>query len=344
MRRQRPLHNAKTGETNHPAGQSAHQQVYRRDPGGPTCQPGEGPPQSAPHPLAAWYHNLSSRSRLRAEALLFLSPALLIFGALVVTPVITAIWQSVTDATLTRPGSFVGLDNYRRLFTEDSFRDSVTFTVVFALSSAGVAYLLGLGIALLLSRARPARNLLRAVLVIPWLIPPVVAVTAWRNIAGAPFSVTNLFLGAVGLDPVYPLSTALGSQVIVILVRAWTLFPFAMLSLLSGIQAIDPGLFDAAEVDGANRLQVFRHVTIPGIRNVSIILLSLMFIWNAQHFATPWLMTSGGPNGATTSLPVLSYLDAFVRGAVGQGAAVAFLTLALVMVPVLAMMKRRREA
>jgi ABC-type sugar transport system permease subunit len=127
-------------------------------------------------------------------------------------------------------------------------------------------------------------------------------------------------------------------------VKIWRSFPFMLLSLLAALQTIDRSLYEAADMDGANAWQSFKHITMPAISGVSIVLCLLMTIWSVNDFDTPWLMAQGGPANATENLVVLAYRYTFQRSNVGMGAAVSFLTLAVLMVIFVIVLRIQRRA
>lgn len=130
----------------------------------------------------------------------------------------------------------------------------------------------------------------------------------------------------------------------VIIIKIWRSFPFMMLSLLAGLQSIDRTLYEAAELDGAGPWQTFWFVTLPQLKNISIVLWILMTIWTVNDFDTPWLLTQGGPSNATENLVVIAYKYTFARNDVGLGAAISFVTLLLLMVLAVILLRKQREA
>ena len=132
-------------------------------------------------------------------------------------------------------------------------------------------------------------------------------------------------------------------MVAVIVIKIWRSFPFMMLSLLAALQVIDQTLYEAAKLDGANKWQLFWHITMPHLKNISIVQAILMIIWSINDFETPFLLTQGGPSNATENLILLSYRYTFGRNDVGLGSAVAILTLVILMVLSTIMMRQQRK-
>jgi len=126
-------------------------------------------------------------------------------------------------------------------------------------------------------------------------------------------------------------------------IKIWRSFPFMMVSCLAALQSINQELYEAAEIDGAARWQTFRDVTLPQIRNISIVMWILMTIWSVNDFETPWLLTQGGPSFATENLSVLAYRYTFNRTAVGVGASISFVTMLILMIFAVLLLRRQRE-
>ena len=267
----------------------------------------------------------------RTTALL-LAPSIILLLVVIAYPMVQGLWYSVTNGSLLKAGRFVGLNNYATLLTDQAFWNSVRFSLIFAVANIIGCYSLGLGLALLLSQEFPGRGVLRVALLLPWIIPSLCAIVSWRWLVNDENALFNLIIKAFGGEPIFFLSSSSWAVALVILVKIWRSFPFMLLSLLAALQTIDRSLYEAADMDGANNWQSFKHITMPAISGVSIVLCLLMTIWSVNDFDTPWLMAQGGPANATENLVVLAYRYTFQRSNVGMGAAVSFLTLAVLMV------------
>jgi ABC-type sugar transport system permease subunit len=285
----------------------------------------------------------SKQQRRRTEWLPYwlVVPSLLLILVINLYPFATGFMYSLRDGTLLQEGNFVGLDNYIALLSDSHFHHSLWFSVVFALGGVIGSYVLGMALALLLNKDMPFRGVLRVALLVPWIIPSIVSIISWRWMINDQFGVLNLALAAVGLEPVYLLSTERQAMFAVILVKVWRSFPFMMLSLLAALQTIDHTLYEAGQIDGAGRWQSFRYITFPHLRDLSIVLWILMTIWSVNDFETPFLLTGGGPSNATENLIVLAYRYTFRSNEVGSGTAVAFVTLVLLMILALTLLRRQ---
>ncbi len=260
-------------------------------------------------------------------ALLFIFPVVIIMAGLIFWPFVSALLRSLTvRSLLTGQEQFVGFRNYLRLFDDIDYLTSLSNTLRFTLLSLAVKFVVGLGIALLLNSRLPFRGLLTGLMLLPWIVPEVVTALAWRSIYDPIFGGLNPILQGLGMinRPVAWLSENNLAMPSVIAVNVWKGIPFYTLLLLAGLKAIDKEQLEAAEVDGANVVQRFRHVTLPGLRYVIATTLLLSFISTFNTFGLIYLMTGGGPGGATRLYSILAYEQAIIGLRFGPGIATAF--------------------
>ena len=258
------------------------------------------------------------RRRLRiGSGYLFLAPAILFVVLTVVYPLLYNISQSFFDVGLREVVSggaqWVGLDNYRDQFGRADFWHALRISIVYSAATVALTYAVGLGLALLFNRKFAGRNVMRALLLLAWILPTVVSANVWRWLLDGSYGLLNAALSAVGLidKDVFWLgepNTAVGA---VTIATAWSFGPFAMILLSAGLQGISPHLYEAARIDGASAWQQFRAITLPMLRPVSLTAILLIFIFTFKTFDTIFLMTGGGPGGATEILPVYAYNEAF---------------------------------
>jgi multiple sugar transport system permease protein len=266
---------------------------------------------------------------------LFVGPIVLLVLALVAYPFGYAFYLSLTRKYVGMPPVFVGLENYVRLAGDGFFRRAVVNSFVFTFASVGVKVLLGMAMALVLSSRIRFRSLFTGLLLIPWVAPTVVSALNFLWIYDYSLGVLNHLLVRVfrilpqGVGWLSEPGTAMAS---VITVNIWRGFPFFGISFLAGLKSIPAELYEAAAVDGATGVQRFRHVTLPGLKNIAIICVLLSTIWTFNDFQIVYILTKGGPGGATQVLPVLTYEIAFGAQRLGEAIAVA-----LYMLPALAM-------
>jgi multiple sugar transport system permease protein len=281
---------------------------------------------------------------LSAGPLPFVLPSLILLTFVIAYPALDAFYLSLTHGSLIRTEGFVGLANYIDLASSPDFLNALRFSAVFAVASIVACYVIGLALAVLMQQTMPARGVLRVLLLLPWIIPSVVAVVGWRWMVGNDHAFVNQVIGLFGGKPIYFLSSYNWAAVVVIVIKVWRSVPFMMLSLLAALQGIDRSVYEAAAIDGASRLQSFLFVTLPQIRGVSIVLCLLMTIWTVNDFDTPWLLTQGGPANSTENLVVIAYRYTFNRSDVGHGSAVAIATLVVLMVLVVFALRQQRTA
>ena len=275
---------------------------------------------------------------------LLLLPSLALIFLIEFYPFINGVSFSLHRGTLLGTGAFVGIGNYLRLFNSSSFYNSLWFSFIFAFFNVLVSYLLGLALALFLNLDFPGRGFCRVALLIPWIVPAVVSIVSWKWLIADRGGLVNIMLGSFGIGPIYFLSESGWAMVAVIVIKIWRSFPFMMLSLLAALQVIDRALYEAGKIDGAGHWQLFRHITMPHLKNISIVQAILMIIWSINDFETPFLLTQGGPANATENLILLSYRYTFGRNDVGLGSAVAILTLIVLMVLSTFMMRQQGKS
>lgn len=259
-------------------------------------------------------------------ALPFVLPMILLMAGLIFWPFISAIFMSTTALNFTTGETFnVGFRNFQRLLTNSDYILSMQNTITFTVWSLLIKFVVGMTIALILHSRIPAKNLMAAVMLLPWIVPEVVTALAWKSIYDPIFGGLNPILMGLGLidKPMGWLSdpqTAMGS---VIAVNVWKGIPFYTLLLLAGLKAIDNEQLEAAEVDGANAVQRFRYVTLPGLKYVIMVVMLLSFISTFNQFGLIFLMTGGGPSGATKLYSILAYEKAIGSLQYGPGSAIA---------------------
>ncbi len=256
---------------------------------------------------------------------LLLAPSLVLLGGLVVFPVLYNIWLSLFDKHAFMPvQAFVGLKHYRYFASDPEFWTSFYYGSVYA----GVTMVLQLGVgvpaALLLNEGFRGRNLLRGVVLFPYMIPTIVAVILWKWLLNDSYGLVNHLLMNAGL----PRPVAwLGPDYIMtslIVTSVWQFFPFVVVTYLARLQTIPPELYEAATVDGASAWRRFLHVTLPQTASVLFVIVLLRSIWMFTKFDTVWLMAGdGGVSRYIRTLPVYAYARSFTYLQAGMGAALA---------------------
>ncbi|MBI1293918.1 ABC transporter permease subunit [bacterium] len=240
---------------------------------------------------------------------LLVAPIVICLLILVVYPFVFAIWISFTDRMIGQPGNFVGLQNYFYLMGQSNFQATIRNTIVLVGSVQTLKLVLGMGIALLLNQQIRGRQLWRGLILLPWAMPAFVAFITWKLLfapQGGAFNYILIELGWVQSHVDF-LSTKALAMPSVIVASFWRGFPFWVIAFLAALQNVSQELYEAAAIDGASAWQRFRHVTMPSIRHVVLVVVLLSTIWTTNSFEAIWLMTQGGPSDATMTFPVLAY-------------------------------------
>jgi multiple sugar transport system permease protein len=210
---------------------------------------------------------------------------------------------------------FVGLDNYQRILGADSVHETTVNTLIWTVFSTLFSFAIGFGAALALNRSFPGRGLLRGILLIPYVISAVAAAYVWRWLLHSDFGVFGAISMAMGLTdhPINFLDNTTTVLPSLILVNVWKEFPFAMIMMLAGLQTVPDQLLRAAQVDGAGAWHRFWHITLPHLKNVSVVTILLLLVANLNAFTIPYVMTGGGPAGASEIWITQIYQIAFGR-------------------------------
>lgn len=266
-----------------------------------------------------------------AAAYVFVFPTLLLMGGLIAYPFLRAVYMSFTNTISLKMGPFVGLQNYENVWSDPSFHAAVKNTVVFTFWSIIIKFIGGLTVSILLHRLTRFSNILTAAILLPWIVPSVVAAIAWKGLLDPVYGGVNQFLIQTGIvEKGFPWfgspNTAMMS---LIMVNVWGGIPFFTINILAGLKSIDKEYYEAAIIDGASAWRCFLHITLPGLRYVVIVAVLLSTIWTFNSFDMIYLITGGGPLNATRVYSIFAF-EYF--GAARFGAAVA---VAVTMAPVL---------
>ncbi|MFN8517913.1 MAG: sugar ABC transporter permease [Chloroflexota bacterium] len=261
---------------------------------------------------------------------LFLVPLLVIFGVFSWLPIVRAVVMSVQDTNLVSDPTFVGLDNFARVWNDPLFWTAIRNTVWFALLALVFGYPIPLVLAVLMSTVRRRRGLYSALAYLPVVVPPVVAVLLWRFFYdGSPTGVFNTIGGWLGMDPQPWLQSKATAMPSLVLFATWANAGATVIIYLAALVAVPVELYDAAAVDGAGLVRKVWHVTLPQLRGVLLVTLILQIIGTAQVFLEPFLFTGGGPANATMTILLLIYKYAFQNSLGGDYGAATALSLML---------------
>lgn len=269
--------------------------------------------------------------RLILTAALLLAPAVGLRLFTAIYPFFNTIWLSFHDWNPAFPPMrFVGLKNFEALTRDVAVTSSVSFTIIFVVVSTFLEIALGLVIATMLNRAFPGRGVVRAVNLIPWAIPMVVAAVGFRWMYDTQYGTINDLLNRLFGVRIPWLSDFWGARIAVIATNVWKSTPFVGLVLLAALQGIPEDLFDAAKVDGANRVATFWRITLPLIMPQVVTIGLFMVVWQLAAFDLIFAMTGGGPGFATQVLAYRIYQVAFTALNFGYASAISMILFVVV--------------
>ena len=269
-------------------------------------------------------------------AVAFVAPAALVIILVVLIPLGRALWMSLFDIRLTRPGvePFVGLGNYLEQLTSGDFWAATWRALYFTIVTTALELGFGMGLALLMDQPLRWRWLLRTLVILPWALPTIVNALMWRWIDNAEYGALNALLTQTGVLHAYQpwLSDSDLAMWMVIVADVWKLTPLVAILLLAGLQSIDREVVEVARVDGAGPWQVFRHILLPLVTPVILILLVLRTMEAFKVFDLIWIMTHGGPANSTQTIAIYAYQTAYQGFDFGRGAALGYLIALVIMV------------
>jgi multiple sugar transport system permease protein len=280
------------------------------------------------------------RQNLRSQtvAWAFVAPLVAYLAAFYVYPLYRNVDLSLHHYTVrsfvSGGAPFSGWDNFRTAFDDPAFWPAIRNTMIFTLVSIAFQYTAGMALAVFFSRRFRLSGLLRALFLIPWLLPLIVSSSTWAWMMNSESGVLNYGLHFLGIGPTDWLTSPSWALTSVIIANIWIGIPFNLVILHSGLQNIPPDLYEAAEIDGATRWQQFRRITFPLLRPVSAIVLLLGFVYTLKVFDLIWIMTKGGPADASTTLATWSYQLGFgsLLPKFGPGAAVGNILILIALV------------
>ncbi len=259
-------------------------------------------------------------------AAICLVPALGLLGVFLTYPLGLGFWMAFTDAKIGRSGSFIGLANFISLAKDPIFWLSVGNTLFYTFIATALKFALGLWLALLLNEHVPFKSLIRAIVLVPWIVPTVLSAMAFWWIYDPQFSIISYFLKDVlhvRDTNVDFLGTPWAARSSLIAANVWRGIPFVAISLLAGLQTISPSLYEAAMLDGATPWQRFRYVTVPLLMPVLAVVLTFSVLFTFTDFQLVYAITRGGPVNSTHLMATLAFQRGIPGGQLGEGAAIA---------------------
>ena len=283
----------------------------------------------------------------KASTWLFLAPALIFLSITALFPLLYSLYLSFFKLKLNLPNqvpSFVGLDNYIRMFTDSMLHTSTINTILFAVISVALEVALGLMLAMILCSDKMWARIVTSLFMIPMIMAPVAIGTMWRMMLDGTTGVINYLLSFLGIAPIQWLSNATMAKIAVLLVNVWQLTPWVAIICVAGLKALPGECIQAALVDGATPRQIFWKVVLPLVKPVLIIVVMMRFTDAFKVFDTIYTMTNGGPGTATKMLPNYIYEQGLKYYDAGYTAALAIIfVLTMTLVSMFFLQWRKKE-
>jgi multiple sugar transport system permease protein len=283
-------------------------------------------------------------ARRRRSYLLFVVPALLVVGAVIIFPWAFTVWMSAFDWKIGSVAHFVGFDNYTQLATNKRFLESILHTFYFTLLAVIFPLILGTIAALIFHREFPLRGMLRSIFTMPMMATPVAVALVWTMMFHPQQGVLNYLLSLVGLPPslwVYSPTWVIPSLV---LVEIWHWTPLIMLIVLGGLAALPTEPYESARLDGASEWQLFRYITLPLLAPFLIVAAVIRTIDALKAFDTIYVISQGGPGTASETINLYLYLQAFAFYNVGNASAVVVVFFVIILALALLLLHVRERA
>lgn len=269
---------------------------------------------------------------------LMVTPAALMLAVLIAYPFCVAIYLSLTNRLIARAdtGVFIGLENYVKLLGDSIFRRTAMNTFNFALTAVFFKLIFGMLMALVLDEVKHFKNLLRGLMLLPWIVPTSLSALGWLWMFDSQFSIFNRLLLGAGLieEKIIWLGMPATAMFSVQLVNIWRGIPFFGISLLAGMQSIPQDLYEAAEIDGANGWKKFWTITMPLLMPVTAVVTLFSIVQTFADFQIVYVLTRGGPVNSTHLFATLSHQTAIVAGKLGEGAAISLFIFPVLVVAV----------
>lgn len=280
---------------------------------------------------------LSNHRNQKDKIFIFLTllPALVAVLFCCFIPVFQSIYMSFFNYILSNTGHYLwnNFQNYQEIFTEGELFPAIKVTLIYVFYVVVLQLGLGLILAIILNKNVIGRKFLRSLILIPWIYPTVITALLWGWLFHSEYGIINYILVQLHIlkGPISWLGSMQLALPSVMVASLWKQLPLMIVMLLAGLQSIPAEMYEAATIDGAKGMQVFRHITIPFLRNVIRTTVMMSIIMNFKQFPLFWIMTGGGPVNTTTTLAIYSYKNAFVNLNFGKGAAVAAIWLLILM-------------
>lgn len=267
-------------------------------------------------------------------ALGFIAPAVILLTIFLFVPFLMTIGYSLTDYNILKPDetTFVGIKNFLKLAQDTVFQKSIINTFVFVILVVPLQVALGLGLALLVNNQLRGIKVYRLAFFAPTVLSLVVVSILWTYIYNPNNGLLNSLLGSIGIGPFKFLNDPSTALLCIVILSAWQGCGFQMMIFLSGLQDIPQYLYEASRVDGANKLQQFLHITLPGLKNITVFVCLQIVVSAFQLIIQPMMMTSGGPQNSTMTIVYEIYQTGFKYNKMGYASAMALIFTVMVLI------------
>ncbi len=278
--------------------------------------------QGGASPISFWARLNENRNLL---GLWFMLPAAAFLLLFLGYPLGLGVWLSLTDAKIGRAGEFIGFENFEWLWGDSVFWLSVFNTLLYTIVASVIKFAIGLYLALLLNNNIAFKAFIRAIVLLPFIVPTVLSAIAFWWIFDSQFSILSWGLKELGLieENIDFLGSPNNARASVIFANIWRGVPFVAITLLAGLQTVPQSLYEAATIDGASRWAMFRHITYPLLTPIIAVVMTFSVLFTFTDFQLIYAMTRGGPVNATHLMATLSYQRAILGGNLGEGAAIS---------------------
>ncbi len=285
-------------------------------------------------------NGLTKNTKDKLFSLLLAFPAVIMTTVFILVPVVDSVIKSFTSYKIKniisgKPGTWNNFENYIKLFQNAKLSQAISNTFLFVIVVVICAFIVAMALALILNAGVKGAKIIQGVMMTPWVIPTVISALIWMWLFQPQYGLVKYLVSVVTGGAITDLAVLNNPKTALMgisVASLWKQVPLMTLLLLAGLQNVPGELLEAATVDGANRIQQFFHITIPSMKSVITITVSMSIIENFKQFPLFWTMTGGGPDGATTTLAILSYREAFVSQDLGSGAAVTTVWMMLMMI------------
>lgn len=265
---------------------------------------------------------------------IFVLPALVVVGALLIYPIFSSLYYSMTTKHLIRASyDFIGLENYKVVLSDPGFYKAFLISILWTIGSLLGQLFIGFTAALAINRVKRGKGIYRTLMIIPWAFPSIVIALSWKWILNGVSGFIPNILVQLGICSELPQFLSDSSLVFLtlIFINVWFGAPMIMVNVLSALQTIPQDQYEAAQIDGGSKLQQFWYITVPHIKIVVGLLVVLRTIWVFNNFDIIYLITGGGPANATTTMPIYAYNMGWSTKLLGRSSAVTMLLLAFLL-------------